>query len=144
MGVELPSEDYDVVPEGVRADVGRRLAAAESGLRLLITEIRKGGFGKAAEYLENASRSMFGYVRRWLDLGISCPRASSLIERVMRELGRRVKKLAYGWKPKGIEKVTRILLRIFTDEEEWERHWRERMRISQSVALTFRIVKAPA
>ena len=67
-----------------------------------------------------------------------------LIARVMRELGRRVKKLAYGWKPKGIEKVTRILLRIFTDEEEWERHWRERMRISQSVALTFRIVKAPA
>ena len=144
MGVELPSEDYDVVPEGVREDVGRRLAAAESGLRSLIAEIRKGGFGKAAEYLENASRSMFGYVRRWLDLGISCPRASSLIERVMRELGRRVKKLAYGWKPKGIEKVTRILLRIFTDEEEWEKYWRERMRISQSVALTFRIVKAPA
>lgn len=44
MGVELPADAYDVVPDTVKEDVQRRLAAAETGLSSLIAEIRKAKF----------------------------------------------------------------------------------------------------
>jgi hypothetical protein len=37
---------------------------------------------------------MFSYVRTWLQTGLVTPRVSSMIERMMREIGRRIKKLA--------------------------------------------------
>ena len=67
---------------------------------------------KAAGYLERARAALFSYVRRWLLLGIACPRVSSFIERTMRELGRRIKKLAYNWKETGLNKISSILLRL--------------------------------
>ena len=45
----------------------------------------------AADYLIRASENMFSYVRRWLQTGIVTPRVSSMIERMMRELARRLK-----------------------------------------------------
>ncbi len=45
-----------------------------------------------------AKIGMFGYIRRWLKWGLISPRAFSVIERVIRELGRRLKKTAYGSK----------------------------------------------
>ena len=41
-----------------------------------------------------AKIGMFGYIRRWLKWGLISPRASSMVERVMREHGRRLKKTA--------------------------------------------------
>ena len=39
-----------------------------------------------------------------------CPRASSFIERTMRAIGRRIKKLGYNWKDEGVGKIARIVL----------------------------------
>jgi hypothetical protein len=78
---------------------------------------------------------MFGYVRRWLKLGVICPRASSLIERVIRELGRRLKKLAYNWSDMGAAKIARIILKKFTNEKEWEEYWMSKMKILGNVVF---------
>ena len=72
----------------------------------LIVSLSENGFGldeliyrmeklaKAVNYLERAKHAIFGYVRRWLALGLVCPRASSFIERTMRAIGRASRSLA--------------------------------------------------
>ena len=55
--------------------------------------------------MRRAKNGMSGYVRRWLKRGLISPRASSVVERVMRELGGRIKKIAYGWSDRGATKV---------------------------------------
>lgn len=59
---------------------------------------------------------MFGYVRRWLQTGLIGYRASSMVERMMRAIGMRIKKIAYGWKERGVYKMAKILLKRFADE----------------------------
>ena len=51
--------------------------------------------------------------------GLISPRASSMVERVMRELGRRLKKTAYNWSDKGVTKIARIILKRFTNAKAW-------------------------
>ena len=133
LAIELPQEDISEVSESQKDDIEERMETAESNIVKLISYLETQGYAKAANYLENARRGMFGYVRRWLKLGIICPRASSMIERIMRELGRRLKKLAYNWSDKGIAKVARIILKKFTDPEQWNEYWKRKLRLDGNV-----------
>lgn len=69
---------------------------AEKELEKLINDLRSKGYGQAANYVFCASDKLFTYVRFWLKYGLILPRASSMIERMMRELGRRLKRMAHG------------------------------------------------
>ncbi len=124
MGIELPEEDYSPVPDEQREVIKSDLKQAEAKVDALISRMQSAGCTVAARYLEKAKHGMFGYVRRWLRFGIVCPKASSMVERVMRELGRRLKRIAYGWSPKGAEKMSRIILKRFTQPKEWEAYWK--------------------
>lgn len=126
MAIELPEEDYQPVSEDLRNLIEKDMKAAEAKVEGLITRISNSGCRAAALYLERAKHGMFGYVRRWLRFGIACPKASSMIERVMRELGRRLKKIAYGWSDRGAEKMAKIILRKFTRQAEWDAYWKEK------------------
>ena len=141
MAIELPKESFEKVSEEDKKKIQDKTDKAEKDMDTLIADVRGGGYLKAATYLENAKRSMFTYVRRWLLLGIACPKASSFIERTMRELGRRIKRLAYNWKEEGLNKVTNILLKIFASNEEWEKYWRVKMDLNQKVLLNFNLEK---
>lgn len=114
---------------------------AEKDLDALIGDIRSKGYSVAVNYLERAKLAMFGYVRRWLALGLVCPRASSFIERTMRAIGRRIKKLGYNWKEEGVGKIARIVLKLFASESEWEDYWRKRMDLNQSDMLNFKVLE---
>ena len=113
---------------------------AEKDLDILIGDIKSKGYTVAVNYLEWAKHAMFDYVRRWLALGLVCPRASSFIERTMRTIGRRIKKLGYNWKDEGVGMIARIVLKLFATEGEWEEYWHKRMDLIQSVMLNFKIV----
>lgn len=141
MAIELPKEDFEKVSDEDRKTLSEKTDSAERQMDGLIADVRKGGYAKAAGYLERAKSALFAYVRRWLLLGIACPKASSFIERTMRELGRRIKKLAYNWKEAGLNKISSILLRIFASNEEWENYWKERMDLNQKVMLSFKLQK---
>ena len=141
LAIELPKEDFEQVDKEQVGAIEARMGESERALDALIADIRGRGFVKAAAYLEKARHSMFSYLRRWLALGIACPRASSLIERTMRELARRLKRIAYGWKADGLNKVSKLLLKIFSNEDEWKRYWDERMSISNNVLLYFKMTK---
>ena len=142
MGIELPKEDFEQVPESEKDDIEARMEKAEAQVSELVRHLAGRGFHKAAHYLDRSRRFMFSYVRRWLRFGIACPRASSLIERFFRELGRRIKKLGYNWKPTGVGKITRILLKKCTRPEDWKKYWEDRMRLNGSVQVVFRILSA--
>ena len=126
MAIELPKEDFQNVAEEDRKSLESRMTDAEKEVQKLIDELSARGYQKAADYLSKAKLGMFGYVRRWLKWGLVSPRASSLIERVMRELGRRIKRIAYGWSNKGVEKIARIILKRYSNPEEWRKYWEKR------------------
>lgn len=141
LAIEIPKEDIEEVDEAQALALEVRMKESESSITSLVEDIRARGFVKAASYLERAKHAMFNYLRRWLALGIVCPRASSLIERTMRELARRLKRIAYGWKEEGLSKISKFILKIFSNEEEWRKYWEKRMAINQNVLVNFKMIK---
>lgn len=138
LALELPREDFEMVPPEKKEAVRLRLEAAEEGMDQLVAELKANGYGKAGAYLERGKRALFGYVRRWLALGLVSPRASSFIERVMRALGKRIKKIGYNWKAEGALHMARIVLKLFADDSDWEAYWKRIRGPTSRVLILFR------
>ena len=113
MAVELPAGDFEKVSEADKAALAARADEAEAEIMTLVADLDRCGYEKAASYLQRAKAGIFGYVRRWLRRGLVSPRASSMIERVMRKPGRRIKNIAYGWSDRDATKIARIILKRF-------------------------------
>ena len=136
LAIELPQEDFEQVSEQDKSDIEERMEKTESAIEQLINYLDGRGYKSAATYLRRAQIGMFGYVRRWLKWGLVSPRASSMVERVMRAIGRRIKKIAYGWSDKGVTKIARIILKRFASEKNWEENWKTRMNIFGDVFIS--------
>jgi hypothetical protein len=141
IGIELPEEDFEKVEDSDKTSLAQAVAAAECDINKLIKKLLDKGYGRAADYLIRASKNMFSYVRRWLLTGIVGPRASSMIERMMRELARRLKRMAFGWSEEGAAKMARIIIKRFTSAGQWEKYWKDRLRIEDNVLLILRSIK---
>jgi hypothetical protein len=142
LGLEIPPEDIEPVTPSDRKDLAQYVADAEDHIETMIGRMNKKGYAQAAGYLRRMKDHLFTYMKRWLATGLVGPRVSSWIERVMREVARRIKRMAFGWSEKGAEKMTRIVLKRFTDREGWEAWWNDRLRLNDNVLLTFRGAKA--
>jgi len=59
-----------------------------------------------------------------------------MVERVMRELGRRLKNIVYGWSDKDAKKVAGIILKRFANANEWGKKWIERMNVIGDVVIS--------
>ena len=141
IGIELPEEDFEKVNDSDKTALAQAVAAAEYDIRTLIKKLLDKGYVAAADYLIRASKNMFSYIRRWLLTGIVGPRASSMIERMMRELARRLKRMAFGWSEEGAAKMARIIIKRFTSAGQWEKYWRDKLRIQDNVLLVLRAIK---
>jgi hypothetical protein len=135
--IDLPKTDFTEVRLEDRLQIEIKIHNAEKALQDLINTFIERGYRQAAKYLMNAKDKMFSYVRSWLKTGIIHPRVTSQIERMMREIGRRIKKIGHGWSPKGAAKVTRIIIKKITAPEEWENYWREKMNFTGLVKISF-------
>lgn len=133
IGIELPEEDFSMVSEEEKDAIEERMEKVERAIEKLIEYLEVNRYEKAANYLKNCLKNMFSYIKRWLKYGLICPRASSLIERLIRELGRRLKKIAYNWSDRGAGKIARIILKKITAIEQWEEYWNKKMKIIGSV-----------
>lgn len=142
LAIELPQADFEEVSEAEKSEIEERMEKAERSIETLIAHLRRKRFTSTATYLENAKRWMFGYVRRWLKWGIVSPRASSMVERVMREIGRRLKKIAYGWSDKGAQKIARIILKKFTNADEWKQYWKDKLALEGNVVFSLKQLEA--
>src|SRR4030042_4390777 len=141
IGIELPKEDFEMVDEKDKANLAEATAKAEKDIRKLITSLLNRGYNLAAYYLNRVSKNLFSYVYRWLKTAIVTPRVSMLIERMMREIARRLKRIAFSWSPEGAAKMARIILKRFTSAGEWEKYWQKRLKINSEVILTLRSIK---
>ena len=81
---------------------------------------------------------LFTYIENWIKTGISNPKVTSLVERMMREIKRRIKRMGYKWSEQGAEKMTRlILLQLSSTKHFWETHWQEKMGTNANIKLSF-------
>ena len=142
IGIELPEEDFEMVNDSDKTALNDAVSCAESDVRKLIGKLLDKGYEIAADYLIRASKNMFSYVRRWLETGIVTPRVSSMIERMMREIARRLKRMAFGWSEEGAAKMARIIIKRFTSANQWEAYWKTRLRVRGNVILTLRNITA--
>lgn len=140
LAVELPAGDFEKVPEHDKEDVRLQMLEAEKSLAKFADSLDGRGFPTAADYIRRAFKGAFGYVRTWLKYGIVCHRASSLVERLMRELARRIKRIAYGWKERGVQRVASIIVRQVHDPKAWEDYWARKIRLDGNVMLSLRSV----
>lgn len=138
IGLELPSEDMEEVRQQDRSDILEARNHADKELGRLIKKLVDKSYYKAADYLIYARRNIFSYVDRWLQTGIVSPRVSSFIERVMRELARRLKRMAFGWSEKGAAKMARIIIKRFTSADQWESYWKQRLNLQGNVILSLK------
>jgi hypothetical protein len=53
------------------------------------------------------------------------PKVISILERVMREIGRRIKKIGASWKEKGLLAVAEVLLTRIYSPYAWQQYWIE-------------------
>lgn len=94
------------------------------------------GYKQAAKYLLNTKNNLFSYIRTWLKTGLVNPRVSSQIERMIREIGRRIKKIGHGWSPKGAAKMTRIIIKRITSSNEWESYCAKKLKITGKIKIS--------
>ncbi len=84
---------------------------------------------KAAIYLANARKKLFTHLKMWIDTGIIAPKTASLIENIIRELVRRLKKVGWNWSDAGAERMGRIVMIRRYDRDAWNAYWRKRMNL---------------
>ncbi len=135
--VQLPKEDFKNIGAEEKLKLEKTAWEAERSLQKFIDDLIDRGYTQAAKYIINAKAKMFSYVRMWLQTGLSNPRVSSMIERMMREIGRRIKKIGFNWSPEGAAKMTRIIVKRITSANEWEQHWKKKLNFKGTVKLSF-------
>jgi len=137
--LDLPEQDADPLKsmeDKLRIEI--KLKEMRKSIDDFINELRMLGYKKAKTFVENAKAQLFTYIENWIKTGISNPKVTSLVERIMREIKRRIKRMGYKWSEKGAEKMTRlILLQLSSTKHFWENHWNEKMGADGNIKLTF-------
>jgi len=142
--IELPSADYKSITREMRDQIQGQVTEAKETMKSLALTFQRKGYQAAASYLRNATENAFTIVEKWLELGYMPPKAISLLERVMREMGRRIKKIGAAWKEKGVLAVARVLLTRIYDPKRWRQYWEKLLDLHgrcvvQDVSLSFAI-----
>ena len=129
LAIELPAEDMEELSPVKRLELESRIKSAEAELADLERVFLEKGYDRAATYIGNAKTRLFGYLRAWMATGIACPRATSIIENLIRELVRRLKKIGWNWSDTGAARMGRIVMVRRYDEETWNEYWKRKMNL---------------
>jgi hypothetical protein len=137
--LELPEVDADPLKSlEDKLKIEAHVLKMKKSIDDFITELKMMGYKKAKTFVENAKAQLFTYIENWVKTGITNPRVTSLVERIMREIKRRIKKIGFKWSERGAEKMTRlILLQLGSTKYLWDNHWAEKMGINAEINLTF-------
>ena len=137
--LDLPEADADPLKsmeDKLKIEV--KLNAMKKAIDDFITELKLLGYRKAKTFVENAKAQLFTYIDNWIKTGISNPKVTSLVERIMREIKRRIKKIGFKWSEKGAEKMTRlVLLQLSSTKQFWDDHWAAKMGMEANIKLSF-------
>jgi hypothetical protein len=129
IGIELPEGDFEILKEEDKEQVKSQYKSSKSEIKELIETFRKKGYKHGTAYLENLSGRLFTNIELWLKTGIIAPKTTSLLERVFREIGRRLKKIAWGWADKTVTNISKMIMIRQYSREKWEQYWKEKLGI---------------
>jgi hypothetical protein len=129
ISLEIPEEDLEFVSPNEKASILERIRVAEEQIDGLRSAFEAKGYEKAATYLRRARDQLFNHLRLWLDTGIIAPRTTSIVENLIRELVRRLKKIGWNWSDEGAARLGRIVMIRRYDPEGWMKFWNERLNL---------------
>jgi hypothetical protein len=141
IGIELPPGDFQTVKPQDKQELQERVHTADQSLDQLVRTLHQKGYGQAATYITYAQKRLFNYVQFWMQTGVATPRTTSYLERLMREIGRRLKRIAFGWSEEGAAKMARIIIRRICSAEQWAQYWKTKLGLTGKVIIQFRGVK---
>jgi hypothetical protein len=68
-------------------------------------------------------------IELWLETGVIAPKTTSLLERVFREIGRRLKKIAWGWSNSAVTNISKMIMIRQYSRDQWEKYWKKKLDI---------------
>ncbi len=129
IGIELPEGDFEILKEEDKEQVKTKYESSKLEIKELIETFREKGYKHGASYLENLSGRLFTNIELWLKTGIIAPKTTSLLERVFREIGRRLKRIAWGWSDKAVTNISKMIMIRQYSRDKWEQYWKEKLGI---------------
>jgi hypothetical protein len=141
IGIELPEGDFEILKEEDKEQVKSRYESSKTEIKELIKTFQEKGYRHGASYLENLSERLFTNIELWLKTGIIAPKTTSLLERLFREIGRRLKRIAWGWSDKAVTNMSKMIMIRQYSREKWEQYWKEKLGIKGYFDIQFRSIK---
>ena len=141
IGIELPEGDFEILKEEDKEQVKSRYESSKSEIKELIKTFQEKGYRHGASYLENISERLFTNIELWLKTGVIFPKTTSLLERLFREIGRRLKRIAWGWSDKAVTNMSKMIMIRQYSREKWEQYWKEKLGIKGYFDIQFRSIK---
>jgi len=141
IGVELPEGDFEILKEEDKEQVKSRYESSKSEINELIKTFQEKGYRHGATYLESLSKRLFTNIELWLKTGIIAPKTTSLLERLFREIGRRLKRIAWGWADKTVTNMSKMIMIRQYSRKKWEQYWKAKLGIKGYFDIQFRSIK---
>jgi hypothetical protein len=141
IGIELPEGDFEILKEKDKEQVKSQYERSKSEVKELIKTFQEKGYKHGASYLENLSGRIFTNIELWLKTGIIAPKTTSLLERLFREIGRRLKRIAWGWTDKSVTNISKMIMIRQYARDKWEQYWKEKLGIKGFFDIEIRSVK---
>jgi hypothetical protein len=130
IGIELPEGDYEILKDEDKEQVKSKYEKSKTEIKDLIETFREKGYTHGTAYLENLSERLFTNIELWLKTGVIAPKTTSLLERIFREIGRRLKRIAWGWVDKTATNLSKMIMIRQYSREKWECYWKEKLGIN--------------
>ena len=141
VAVEIPEGDYDKLsPDAIEA-VRKKYLETKKGMDELIQTLYRKDCPHAVEYLKNLVRGLYHQVDMWLATGIIAPKTTSRLERLFRELARRLKRIAWGWSDKVAANLSKMIMIKQYRPELWKKYWLKKMGIDGNMSIWVQGVK---
>jgi hypothetical protein len=135
IGIELPETDFQLLKPEDKDQIQSRYESSKAEIKQLIDVFVQKGYSHGASYLENLSQRLFTNIEIWLNTGVIAPKTISLLERVFREIGRRLKRIAYGWSDAAVTKLSKMIMLKMYRKDKWRQYWKQKLGIEGNFSI---------
>jgi hypothetical protein len=143
IAIELPEGEYELLKEQDKASVKAQYESSKEKIKELIETFTAKGYPRGAAYLESLSTQLFTHIELWLTTGVIAPKTTSLLERVFREIGRRLKRIAWGWSDEAVTNLSKMILIRQYSRDKWEAYWKEKLGIKGYFTIALCSIEIP-
>ena len=124
----------DLKPGNIMLEKDKDVKITDFGIAKMIEDgnisFREKGYTHGTAYLVNLSERLFTNIELWLKTGVIAPKTTSLLERVFREIGRRLKRIAWGWADKSVTNLSKMIMIRQYSRDKWEKYWKYKLGIN--------------